>query len=363
MVVGIIGATGYTGVELIRLLLGHPAITGFSLASASHEGSSIEQVYPHLLGLIAAPLKKAEEVIAESALVFAALPTGVGEEYARLCFESGIPYIDLSADFRFGSDEQTYEAWYGMRYRYPNLHSAAVYGLPELNRKHIRHAKIIGNPGCYPTGATLGIMPALAQGMAHDAPLIIDAASGVTGSGRELSASSHYPQAADSLAPYKVGVHRHIPEISRIAAVCAGRAAPVIFTPHLAPLNRGILSTIYIPLAKNWQSLSSDTAFRFPPGPLIAEKLGAIKKQYEDFYRHEPFIRVLPDGLAAATNRVRASNFCDISLHLDSAGSTLIVVSAIDNMVKGACGQAIQNMNIIFGLDEKTGLGAVPSSF
>ncbi|MDR2808918.1 MAG: N-acetyl-gamma-glutamyl-phosphate reductase [Spirochaetaceae bacterium] len=363
MIVGIIGATGYTGSELVRLLLGHPAITGFSLASVSHKGSRIEQIYPHFLKLLSAPLKEAEDVIAESALVFAALPTGVGEEYARLCFDKGVPYIDLSADFRFGGDEQTYEAWYGKRYRYPDLHDVSVYGLPELNRERIRGARIIGNPGCYPTGSALGVLPALAHGIAKGAPLIIDAASGITGGGREPAPAYHYPQAADSLTPYKVGSHRHIPEISRTLALCAGKAVPVIFTPHLAPMNRGILSTIYVPLSEEWQVQSSDTAFRFPPSPLIHEKAGAIRGCYEDFYRNEAFVRILPDGLSAATNRVRASNFCDISIHLDASGSTLIVVSAIDNMVKGACGQAIQNMNILFGFDEKAGLSGVPSSF
>ena len=363
MKAGIIGATGYAGAELARILAGHPEIDGMVLSSVSFEGEQFEGVYPNVLGRISAPLVKADEVIAAADVVFAALPHGVGESYAAACVAKGIPFIDLSADFRFGGDEVTYNAWYGKPYQYPELHHNAVYGLPELNRERIRGLRaaasgaasggaIIGNPGCYPTGASLGAFPALAQGLALDsAAIIIDSASGVSGGGREPSRSFHYPECADSIAPYKIGSHRHTPEIERnFAAMVAKENRPtreLIFTPHLAPMNRGILSTIYIPLAAEWRS----------ENPMRLHTL------YTDFYRDEPFVRVLPADVIAATNRVRQSNYCDISVHLNHRKNTLIVVTAIDNMVKGAAGQAVQNMNILFGFNERAGLEMIPALF
>jgi N-acetyl-gamma-glutamyl-phosphate reductase len=360
---GVIGATGYAGAELARILAGHPEIEGMIFSSVSFEGEQFEDVYPHVLGKISAPLVKAEEVIDAADVVFAALPHGVGEDYAHACMAKGVPYIDLSADFRFGDDEAAYSAWYGKPYRYPDLHSGAVYGLPELNRKRIRDIAvsgkvIIGNPGCYPTGASLGAFPAIVKGLAAaSSTIIIDSASGISGGGREPSRSFHYPECADSIAPYKIGSHRHTPEIERnfaaMASLRENNAASsagvpsLIFTPHLVPMNRGILSTLYIPLAPEWK----------------AENPSKIHALYADFYRDEPFVRVLPDGIIAATNRVRQSNFCDISVHLDHRKTTLIVVSAIDNMVKGAAGQAVQNMNIIFGFNERAGLEMIPSLF
>jgi len=377
MTVGVIGATGYAGAELVRLLSGHPKANNFILSSVSFEGERMEDIYPNLLGAVRATLHKSEEVARGADVVFSALPHGVGEAFAKICVDRKVPFIDLSADFRFDDDEATFAAWYGKPYAHADLHTYAVYGLPELNRQRITERAdtgkvIIGNPGCYPTGATLGVFPALAQGLASSGTIIVDAASGVTGGGREPSRSFHYPECADSLAPYKVGAHRHTPEIARNIAEIASRngsaAPPVIFTPHLAPMNRGILSTIYIPLAPAWRvsggDSSADAVTRIrPPSQAITEKTAAIRRVYEDFYCNEPFVRVLPDGLIAATNRVRQSNYCDISVHLDHSGSTLIIASAIDNMVKGAAGQAIQNMNIIFGYDEKAGLEAVPALF
>jgi N-acetyl-gamma-glutamyl-phosphate reductase len=377
MTAGIIGATGYAGAELVRLLAGHPDINRLVPASVSYEGDRIEKVYPNFLGKVSAVLEKPDEVIPQSEVVFAALPHGVGEPYAKACRERGIPFIDISADFRFGEDEATFTAWYGKPYVYPELRKFSVYGLPELNRDTIKAlaaggAVIVGNPGCYPTGASLGIFPALARRLAAPTgTIIVDAASGVTGGGREPSRSFHYPECADSVAPYKVGSHRHIPEISRnmqaMAASGEGGASnpgspSLIFTPHLAPMNRGILSTIYIPLADPLCHTPSGTAPR-PPSKELEEKSREIRDLYAAFYREEPFVRVLPAGTIAATNRVRQSNFCDISVHLNPEGTTLIVVSAIDNMVKGAAGQAVQNMNIIFGFDETAGLSAIPALF
>jgi N-acetyl-gamma-glutamyl-phosphate reductase len=374
MIAGVIGATGYAGAELVRLLSAHPGVDRLSLASVSFEGDRIENVYPNFLGRISATLEKPDAVIAASDVVFAALPNGVGEPYARAAFDRGIPYIDLSADFRFDQDEATYTAWYGKPYAIPELHSRSVYGLPELNRARIRElagAKpgpvIIGNPGCYPTAASLGAFPALAKGVAGPGIIIADAVSGVTGGGREPAQSFHFPECSDSVSSYKVGAHRHSPEISRnLAAMAAkgGLPAPtLIFTPHLAPINRGILCTSYIPLAGNWRPFAASPGAVLPPGKEISAKTAEIRQLYADFYQDEPFVRVLPPGIFAATNRVRQSNFCDISVHIDPAETTLIVVSAIDNMVKGAAGQAVQNMNVVFGFDETAGLTAIPALF
>jgi N-acetyl-gamma-glutamyl-phosphate reductase len=366
VIAGIIGAAGYAGAELVRLLAGHPEFDRLALSSVSFEGDRIENLYLNFQGKIAAPLGKAEDVIAQSDIVFAALPHGVGETYARACVERGVSYIDLSADFRFGADAATFAAWYGKPYQFPDLRRRSVYGLPELNRARIRELAaegpvIIGNPGCYPTAASLAAFPALAGGIAGDGVVIVDSASGVTGGGREPSRAFHYPECADSVGPYKVGAHRHTPEIARNLAEVAGRPVPVVFTPHLAPMNRGILSTAYIPLASPWKSEASG-AVR-PPTAEIDARARKIREIYADHYRDEPFVRVLPAGTVAASGRVRHSNFCDISVHLDQAGTTLIAVSAIDNMVKGAAGQAVQNMNIVMGFDESAGLGAIPALF
>jgi N-acetyl-gamma-glutamyl-phosphate reductase len=387
VIAGIIGAAGYAGAELVRLLAGHPGLDGLALASVSFEGGRIEDIYLNFQGKITAPLEKPEAVIAKSDIVFAALPHGVGESYARACVERGISFIDLSADFRFDDDEAAFTAWYGKPYKFPELRGRSVYGLPELNRARIRALAsegpvIIGNPGCYPTAASLAAFPALAGGVpgkaggipgkaggiagetgsiAGSGTIIVDAASGVTGGGREPSRAFHYPECADSVGPYKVGAHRHTPEIARNLAAVAGRPVPLIFTPHLAPMNRGILSTAYIPLDDSWRSGTSG-AVR-PATAEIENKAAKIREIYADYYRDEPFVRVLPAGAAAASGRVRQSNFCDISLHLDQAGTTLIAVSAIDNMVKGAAGQAVQNMNIVMGFDESAGLGMVPALF
>jgi N-acetyl-gamma-glutamyl-phosphate reductase len=374
MIAGVIGATGYAGAELVRLLAGHPEIDLLVPASVSFEGERLEDIYPNFQGKIAASLVKPDEAAARADVIFAALPHGVGEPYAKTALERGVPFIDLSADYRFDDDEGTFAAWYGKPYGFPELRKWSVYGLPELNRGRIRELAagkkvIIGNPGCYPTGASLGAFPALAKGLAGPGTIVVDSASGITGGGRELARAFHYPECADSTAPYKVGCHRHTPEISRNFAAMAARSGAsggpgpaVIFTPHLVPMNRGILSTIYIPLAEPLRVKSAGVSVR-PPSKEVEEKTGEIRELYRDFYRDEPFVRVLPAGLTAATGRVRHSNFCDISVHLDAGGSTLIVVSAIDNMVKGAAGQAVQNMNVIFGFDETAGLTAIPASF
>ena len=379
MKVGIIGATGYAGAELVRLLLGHPKVEKLMLSSVSFEGGKMEEVYPNFLdiaaknGKIDGLLLKAEDVIASSDVVFSALPHAVGEGFAQACMNQKKHYIDLSADFRFDDDEETYSAWYGKQYQFPELHKKSIYGLPELNRQKIKGLAsngpaIIACPGCYPTGALLGAFPALAKGLASsESTLIVNAITGISGGGREPSRSFHYPECADSVTAYKAASHRHTPEIARglskMAAQTNKNAPLLIFTPHLAPLNRGILSTIYIPLVTEWQISPGNTQKVLPPAKEIEAKTAEIRNLYINFYKDEPFVRVLPAGLTAAANRVRQSNFCDISVHVDINGTILIVTSAIDNMVKGASGQAIQNMNILFGFKETLGLEAIPALF
>lgn len=371
---GIIGATGYAGAELVRLLSGHPKIDKLILSSVSYEGERIENIYPSFLRVVSETLLKAEDVIAQSDVVFSALPHAVGEPFALACVDKGIHYIDLSADFRFDDDEAVYSSWYGKTYQFPELHKKSIYGLPELNRQLIKELSkkeplVIGNPGCYPTGASLGIYPTLAKGLAcnqsDSPPIIVNAVSGTSGGGREPSRSFHYSECADSVAPYKIAAHRHSPEITRNLAVMAARAnvlpPRVIFTPHLAPMNRGILSTIYVPLSDQWHVKQVKNVTQ--PSKEIDEKTNEIRELFTGFYKDEPFVRVLPAGLTAATNRVRQSNYCDISVNVDLNGSTLIIATAIDNMIKGAAGQAIQNMNIIFDYDEKTSMEAIPILF
>jgi N-acetyl-gamma-glutamyl-phosphate reductase len=358
----VIGATGYAGAELARLLLGHPGVDELILSSASSVGEAMSSIYPNLSGAFSADgangksgrsaiLADKAEAIARADVVFAALPSGHADEIAAACAAKGALFVDLSADFRFGSDEATYSKWYGKLFAHPELHAASVYGLPELNRARIKAlgaskggAKIIGNPGCYPTASTLGLFPALRLALADPSGIIIDAKSGVTGAGKELTKSSHYVEAADSITPYKIGAHRHIPEIEAVLSAMAGSPISSVFTPHLAPMGRGIVATIYFRLAK---AMTAD----------------ALRDAYASFYRAEPFVRVLPAGLAATNRNVRLSNYCDVSVHLAHDGKTAVIVSAIDNMVKGAAGQAIQNMNIALGLDEKAGISMLPAAF
>jgi N-acetyl-gamma-glutamyl-phosphate reductase len=370
MVAGIIGAAGYAGAELVRILSKHPKVDVLRISSTSYEGKTIAEIYPNFLYVTDIRLENSKTLIAGSDVVFAALPHGVGEDFAAECFERGIPYIDLSADFRFDDDEDTYRAWYGKNYRFPELHKKSIYGLPELNRQKIKEAAkggglIIANPGCYPTGASLAAFPALSLGICGGGTIIVDSASGITGGGREPARAYHFPECSDSMTPYKVASHRHTPEISRNFSFMERAAEPrlVVFTPHLAPMNRGILSTVYIPLADKWKCRPDFRAAPRPPSDEINEKTSLIHGLYKEFYKNETFARVLPPGIFPATGRVRLSNFCDISPHIDQNGENLVVISAIDNMVKGAAGQAVQNMNIIFGFKEDSGLDTQPAMF
>jgi N-acetyl-gamma-glutamyl-phosphate reductase len=345
---GIIGATGYVGVELVRLLLAHPEVSSLSLSSVSFEGQNIVDIYPNLRGLLKGKtlglLGDADEVVEASDIIFTALPHGIAEKYAAACLEKGKKLVDLSADFRFDEDEATFKAWYGKGYEFPSVHARSVYGLPELNREKIKTAQVVGNPGCYVTASTLALLPVLMKGLVNTDLIIVDAKSGITGTGRNPTATNNFSESGESFAPYNIGKHRHQPEIARNLGKAAGKPVNVIFTPHLLPMSRGIIATVYAPLVK----------------PMTAEEIHAL---YEAHYAGEPFVRLLPLGTTATTRNVRMSNYCDLSVHVVNGGMMLEMVSAIDNMIKGAAGQAVQNMNLLFGFEESAGIDQVPASF
>ena len=341
--VGIIGASGYAGAELYRLLLNHPHVEIVAISSQSYEGKMISHLYPSFYGVFDMTFTNDQEVIEKADMIFSSFPHGLSEKYAKQCDEQGKKFIDLGADFRL-DQEKDYQQWYQHDYQYPQLHEKQVYGLSEVNREQIKQASIIGNPGCYPTSITLGLYPLLKNHMHKDEKIIIDSKSGTTGAGKSLTEDTHFPKCNESFHPYKIASHRHTPEIEQELSKMAHQAVHVMFTPHLLPVNRGIISTIYVPLKDN---VDFDDVYDI----------------YQKTYQDEYFVRVLPKGQVADLKFVQYSNFCDISLHYDERYHQLIVVSTIDNMVKGAAGQAIQNMNLMYGFDEKEGLMMVPASF
>ncbi len=339
----VIGATGYAGAELCRLLYNHPEAVISGVSSVSFEGKLLSDVYPSLKGLTDIILTDEDTAIDGADVVFAAVPHGLSEKLAKKVREKGIKFIDFGADFRL-SDEADYKEWYSGEYTEPELHKEAVYCIPELFREKGKNANLIANPGCYPTSVALGLAPAIKAGLINTNHIIIDSKSGVTGAGRGLSQTTHYPDANEAFSPYKVASHRHTPEIEETLSTLAGEKVNITFVPHLLPVNRGIVSTMYCKLKKT-------------------VPLNSVINIYKEFYKDEFFVRVLNSGETANLKTVKCSNFCDISVHMDTRTDTLIIVSTIDNMVKGAAGQALQNMNLIFGLDEKTGLTTVPTAF
>lgn len=340
---GIIGATGYAGAELVRILSGHPECEIAAISSVSFEGKAISEVYPAYYGLNDMVCETADTVVEKSDVVFAALPHGLSQELAERCFDLGKIFIDLGADFRL-ENEEDYKQWYGGSYLNKELHQNSVYALPELFRKNIAGKKTIANPGCYTTGVPLALAPAIAGGFVELEGIIADCKSGVTGAGRGLTQGTHYPDLNEGFHAYKVATHRHTPEIEQTLSHLAGQKVKLTFVPHLIPINRGILSTCYAKLK---------------PG-VTKEQLRAA---YEEFYKDEYFVRLLPEGMTADIHNIKYSNFCDVSIYTDERTGTFIAISAIDNMVKGAAGQAVQNMNIVFGLDEKCGLEFIPPAF
>lgn len=342
--VGIVGATGYAGAELVRLLSAHPQAKVSAISSVSFQGQKISQVYPAYFKQNDMECETQSQVVEKSDVIFAALPHGLSQELAEECVSKGKAFIDLGADFRLESEDE-YEQWYGGKFLDKQLHKQAVYGLPELFRENIKKGqKIIANPGCYTTCSPLAIAPAVKYGLVETKGIICDCKSGVTGAGRKPTQGNHYPELNEGFHAYKVASHRHTPEIEQTLSKLSGEKVVVTFVPHLLPVNRGILATCYA-------DIKEGVSFE------------QIRQVYEEFYKDEYFVRLLPDGMNADIHNVKYSNFCDISLHHDKRANKLIACGAIDNMVKGAAGQAIQNMNIIFGLDEKTGLDIVPPAF
>lgn len=336
--IAIVGSSGYTGGELMRLLLNHSRVVVTAITSEKSAGKPIASIFPHLAGLtslVCEPLDP--DIIAKKAdFVFLALPHVTAQEAAFRFHNLGKKTVDLSADYRL-SDPAEYETWYEHTHQYPELLKTAVYGLPELHREKIKKASLIANPGCYPTSAILGLAPLITRGLADLRSIIIDSKSGVSGAGRSPSLAHHYPEVNEGLMAYKVGTHRHTPEIEQELSRLAGKRITLSFTPHLVPMNRGILSTIYAALTTRM-----DTA--------------QVHSLYQEFYQREPFVRLLPSGRFPNVRNVRGSNFCDIGVYADPRTDRAVVVTAIDNLVKGAAGQAIQNMNLMMGFDEAEGL-------
>ena len=336
--IAIVGASGYTGLELIRILHCHSEVAVTCLTSEQSAGKRISDVFPTLRGRCELVLENLEPVrVAEKAdIIFTALPHKAAMEVVPTFLDLGKKVIDLSADYRL-SDPAVYGQWYEPHLNPANL-KMAVYGLPEIRRNKIKSAKLVANPGCYPTSIILGLAPLLKKGMIDLSSIIADSASGVTGAGRAAKVDSLYCEVNEGYKAYGVGgVHRHTPEIEQELSLLAGEPLKITFTPHLAPMDRGILSTIYAT----------------PAAVVSNEILAAL---YRDFYLAEPFVRVLTNGNLPSTAFVRGSNFCDIAPLVDARTGRIIIVSAIDNLVKGASGQAVQNMNLVCGFPETTGL-------
>lgn len=336
--VGIVGGTGYTGVELLRLLAIHPNAELVVITSRGEAGMPVADMFPNLRGYIdLAFVDPAQADLTQCDVVFFATPNGIAMQQTRELLEKGVRVIDLAADFRI-KDVATWEKWYGMSHACPELIAEAVYGLPEMNREQIRKARLIANPGCYPTAVQLGFMPLLQAGVVDASSLIADAKSGVSGAGRKAEVHSLFAEAGDNFKAYAVGGHRHLPEISQGLSQMAGKQAGLTFVPHLTPLIRGIHATLYAKLT----------------APCDLQQL------YETTYQQERFVDVMPTGMHPETRSVRASNQCRIAVHQPHGGDMVVVLSVIDNLVKGAAGQAVQNMNIMFDIAEHTGLDIVP---
>ncbi len=341
MKASIIGATGYTGVELLRLLSGHPDVEIAYITSESQTGADIMDSYPHLRRFYSQALvsmDKMDAILAESDVVFVALPHGHAMEVGKRARNAKARLIDLGADYRL-RDTAVYETWY--KVAHTDRDAQAVYGLTELNREAVKAAKILANPGCYTTASILALTPLVAEKLIDTTTIVIDAKSGATGAGRGLKIGSLFCEVSENFQAYGVASHRHTPEIEQELSKAAGAAITLIFTPHLLPIGRGILTTSYAKLKTG----------------VTAQD---VQEAYEKMYGGEFFIRLLGQGGCPATKNVRGSNFVDIGWQLDPRTGRVIVMSAIDNLVKGAAGQAVQNMNVMFGLPETAGLTQMP---
>jgi len=339
--VSIIGATGYAGQELVRLLCGHPKVEIKGLGTQNYKGQPFSDVYPNFRGIVDLPCQGADDpqLIAESDVIFLAMPHGQSVSLAQTAVEQGKKVIGLGADFRL-RDPKVYEEWYQTKAAPAEQLAKAVYGLPEVNRQVISQCSLLANPGCYPTTVILALGPLLKEKAIDPAWLIIDSKSGVSGAGRGTTLTTHYCEVNEDFKAYGVPRHRHTPEIEQELSKLAGQEVQVSFTPHLIPATRGMLSTIYTV-------------------PLAGINAGKIAEIYQAYYGKEPFIRLLPVGEVPHTKWVSGTNYCDLAYSLDPRTGRLTIFSAIDNLVKGAAGQAVQNMNIMLGLEETLGLPRV----
>lgn len=334
--VGVLGATGYAGAELVRLLCSHKDTDITMLASKTYAGQKMSDIFTSLRGICDIVLEEADADIAAAKcdVVFTALPHGVSHEVIKELHSKGLKVIDLSGDFRY-NDIKVYEEWYGVEHACPELLAESVYGLCELHREDIKKATLIGNPGCYTTCSILGLAPLIANGVVETKNIIIDAKSGVSGAGRGLALQTHFAECTETMKAYKIATHRHTSEIEQELSLLAGEDIVLSFTPHLVPMKRGILVTEYANLKKSY-------------------KKEELLNMYKEFYKEEKFIRVL-DTLPEVKN-ITGSNYVDIGLTVDARLNRVIVVATIDNLIKGAAGQALQNMNLLFDLPEYEGL-------
>ncbi len=336
----IVGASGYTGAELVRLLSNHPHVEITALTADRKAGMRMAEVFPHLGGLNLPGLVKMDEVNwADIDVCFCCLPHGTTQAFIA-SLPQNVRIVDLSADFRL-KDVEEYAKWYGGEHLAPELQKEAVYGLTEINREDIKKARLVANPGCYPTSAQLPLVPLLKDKLIASEGIIIDAKSGVTGAGRSPKEGILFCEVSDAIHAYGIGTHRHGPEIEQGLSEAAGKDVYVSFTPHLMPMNRGILSTIYVSLN---EGVSVD----------------ALRTHLDKTYADDAFVRVVEEGVSPATRHVRGSNYCLIGVFADRQPGRAIIICVEDNVVKGASGQAVQNMNIMFGFDETVGLTQQP---
>lgn len=337
---GIVGATGYTGVELLRLLALHDDVSIAVVTSREMDGTAVSALFPNLRGYVdLAFTVPDDDALAACDVVFYATPHTVAMKTAANLLARGVRVIDLSADFRL-QDKVEWEQWYKEKHESPELIAKAVYGLPEVNRDKIRDAQLIAVPGCYPTAVQLGFLPLLESGLVDPGRLIADAKSGVSGAGRKAAVGSLLCESSESMSAYGVAGHRHLPEISQGLRAAAGQEVGLTFIPHLTPMIRGIHATLY-------------------SAPVTSVSAEALQALFEDRYRSEPFVDVMPMGAQPATRNVKGSNRCQLAVHYLERSNNIVVLSVIDNLVKGASGQAVQNMNIMFGLDESAGLKTI----
>ena len=334
----IVGGTGYTGVELLRLLAAHPEVELNAITSRSDAGQAVADMFPNLRGHVDLAFCEPDQAgLTECDVVFFATPNGIAMQHAAALLEAGVRVIDLAADFRL-KDPAEWAQWYGQPHACPDLLEEAVYGLPEVNRAAVAKARLVANPGCYPTAVQLGFLPLLENNLVDISRLIADAKSGVSGAGRKANVSTLLGEASESFKAYAVPGHRHLPEIRQGLQRVTGSAVGLTFVPHLTPMIRGIHATLYAELTA---------------------KTADLQQLYESRYENEPFVDVLPAGSHPETRSVRGANTCRLSIHRPQGGNTLVVLSVIDNLVKGAAGQAVQNMNIMFGLSETSGLNNI----